>query len=62
VPGKPYTFGQLKRAQAIGDFQSLVAHGRPVLRVHLGANIDAGLSALEEALQVAVSRDRVVGR
>jgi glucose-6-phosphate isomerase len=62
VPGKPYTFAQLKRAQAIGDFQSLVAHGRPVLRVHLGADIDAGLQALEDAVQVAVSRDRVVGR
>jgi glucose-6-phosphate isomerase len=62
VPGKPYTFGQLKRAQAIGDFQSIVAHGRPVLRVHLGADVEAGVQALRDAVSVAVERDRVAGR
>ena len=28
VPGAPYSFSVLKDAQALGDFQSLVAHGR----------------------------------
>jgi transaldolase/glucose-6-phosphate isomerase len=32
IPGKPYTFGQLKAAQALGDLASLKAHGRRVTR------------------------------
>jgi transaldolase/glucose-6-phosphate isomerase len=35
IPGRPYTFGVLKRAQALGDLQSLRAHGRRVVRVTL---------------------------
>jgi len=33
IPGHPYDFGTLIAAQAIGDHQSLEAHGRRVLRV-----------------------------
>jgi glucose-6-phosphate isomerase len=33
VPGAPYTFGQLKRAQAAGDLEALRAAGRPVVRI-----------------------------
>jgi len=33
IPGKPYDFGTLIGAQSIGDHQSLLAHGRRVLRV-----------------------------
>jgi glucose-6-phosphate isomerase/transaldolase/glucose-6-phosphate isomerase len=33
IPAKPYDFGTLIGAQAIGDHESLVAHGRRVLRV-----------------------------
>jgi glucose-6-phosphate isomerase len=53
IPGRPFTFGQLKRAQAIGDFESLASHGRPVLRVHLGDDIEGGLSLLLEAVRTA---------
>jgi len=35
VPGRPYTFGTLQAAQALGDLQALQGRGRPVLRVHL---------------------------
>jgi glucose-6-phosphate isomerase len=35
IPGKPYSFGMLKAAQALGDLQSLRAHGRRVARVKL---------------------------
>ena len=35
IPGKPYTFGTLKAAQALGDVESLRAHGRRVARVKL---------------------------
>ncbi|MGR3913099.1 MAG: hypothetical protein OD918_00995 [Gammaproteobacteria bacterium] len=35
VPGREYTFGELHRAQADGDFAALAACGAPVLRVRL---------------------------
>ena len=35
IPGKPYTFGELSRAQALGDLQSLRARQRRVTRVSL---------------------------
>ncbi len=55
VPGEPYTFGQLQRAQAIGDLQALHAHGLPALRVHLGTDIEAGLAALRVAVREALA-------
>jgi transaldolase/glucose-6-phosphate isomerase len=54
VHGKHYTFGQLIDAQARGDMESLEAHELPVLRVHLGADVDAGLAALEAAVEAAL--------
>jgi hypothetical protein len=33
IPGRPYTFGQLKAAQAAGDLASLRSHGRRVARL-----------------------------
>ena len=44
--GHPVTFGVLKKAQALGDAQALAERGRPVLRVHLGANVGGGLRRL----------------
>jgi glucose-6-phosphate isomerase len=35
IPGKPYTFGTVADAQALGDFQALQAAGRQVVRVHV---------------------------
>jgi glucose-6-phosphate isomerase/transaldolase/glucose-6-phosphate isomerase len=40
VPGEPYTFGTLIRAQADGDLQTLRDHGLPAVRVSVG-DIDA---------------------
>ena len=54
IPGWPYTFGQLIDAQAAGDFAALESHELPILRVHLGADPDAGLAALERALEAAL--------
>jgi glucose-6-phosphate isomerase len=54
VHGKPYTFGQLIDAQARGDMEALEAHGLPVLRIHLGADVDAGLAALDAAVAEAL--------
>ncbi len=50
IPGEPYTFSTLKDAQALGDFQSLVAHGRRAIRVDLGKNIVAGLEELNKLI------------
>jgi transaldolase / glucose-6-phosphate isomerase len=55
IPGWPYTFGQLIDAQAAGDFGVLESHDLPVLRVHLEADPDAGLAALERALSAALA-------
>ncbi len=46
IPGEPYTFGTLKQAQALGDYQSLVSKDRRVVRLHLGNDITAGLEQL----------------
>ena len=54
IPGWPYTFGQLIDAQADGDFAALASHELSILRVHLGADPDAGLAALERALEAAL--------
>ncbi len=54
IPGQPYTFGMLMRAQALGDFEALRKHRRRVLRVHLSGDAQMGLSALEEALKAVI--------
>jgi transaldolase/glucose-6-phosphate isomerase len=54
IPDWPYTFGRLIDAQARGDREALRAHARPVLHVHLGADLDAGLEILEQALAQAL--------
>ncbi len=54
VPGQKYTFGIVKAAQARGDFEVLIERGRRALRVHLGADVPAGLAALESAMSSAL--------
>ncbi len=54
VPGQRYTFGVVKAAQARGDFQVLAERGRRALRVHLGADVPAGLERLARAMAAAV--------
>lgn len=44
IPGKPFTFGTLLDAQALGDLQSLRRRGRPVARVTLGQLEEAAAS------------------
>lgn len=56
IPGRPYDFGTLKAAQALGDFESLQAHERRVVRVDLGPDVTAGLTELHELLDAALSR------
>jgi glucose-6-phosphate isomerase len=55
IPGWPYTFGRLIDAQAAGDLAAIERHDLPILRIHLGADPDAGLAALERALDAALA-------
>ena len=55
VPGKRYTFGIVKAAQARGDFTVLAERKRRVLRVHLGPDVGAGLNALKEHVASALN-------
>jgi glucose-6-phosphate isomerase len=50
VPGRPYSFGRLQLAQALGDLGALAARGRPAVRLHLTAR-DAGVRQLLDAAQ-----------
>jgi transaldolase/glucose-6-phosphate isomerase len=54
VPGQKYTFGIVKAAQARGDFEVLAERGRRALRVHLPAEVSAGLGRLDEAVKAAL--------
>ncbi|MDF0643803.1 MAG: bifunctional transaldolase/phosoglucose isomerase [Nitrospira sp.] len=63
IPDRPYTFGQLKRAQALGDLESLRKHGRRVLRVHMREDVSGGLAALFQTIESALettTRESVV--
>jgi hypothetical protein len=55
IPGWPYTFGRLIDAQADGDHAAIAAHDLPILRVHLGADPDTGLAAVERAFDAALA-------
>ena len=48
VPGRPFTFGQLQAAQALGDLGALQERDRPVLRLHL-LDRDEGLATVLRA-------------
>ena len=45
VPGQKYTFGTIKLAQALGDYEVLRDRGRRVIRLHL-EDVEAGLREL----------------
>lgn len=55
VPGRRYSFGVVKAAQARGDFEVLVERDRRALRVHLGSNVAAGLATLQQAINQALT-------
>jgi transaldolase/glucose-6-phosphate isomerase len=57
IPGASYDFAQLNQAQYLGDFQSLEAHGRRVLRVHLAGHDPIGaIEALRDEVVAAIAR------
>lgn len=50
VPDAEYTFGEVIRAQGIGDYQALKKRGRRVLRVNLEKDVSGGLSMIYRLL------------
>lgn len=52
IPGASYTFSILKQAQAQGDLEALLAHGRRAIRVDVGADTFSGLKRLQNLLAV----------
>ena len=50
VPGQRYTFGQLEKAQALGDFSALDAKGRRALLISLPSPAAESLELLQDAL------------
>ena len=51
IPGRPYSFGVLKRAQALGDIEALTERRRRLLHLHLGGSPASALSHLSHALE-----------
>ncbi len=51
LPAEKFTFGVLKQAQALGDFESLSKRQRRAIRVDLGTDIVGGLKKILAAVQ-----------
>jgi transaldolase/glucose-6-phosphate isomerase len=51
LPGEKFTFGVLKDAQALGDFESLTKRQRRAIRINLGNDIVGGLKTILSAVQ-----------
>jgi glucose-6-phosphate isomerase len=54
IPGQKYSFGVVIEAQAAGDLAVLESRGRRAVRVHLGADVAAGLRTLAAAVDEAL--------
>jgi len=55
LPGRGYTFGILKAAQALGDWRALEQNGRVAVRVDIGTDVLGGLERLNEVLHQALA-------
>jgi transaldolase/glucose-6-phosphate isomerase len=58
IPGEPYTFGTLIRAQAVGDLQALKSRKRRAIRIHLGDDVRGGLRQLQVVVHKAIAKSR----
>ncbi|UYZ57899.1 hypothetical protein [Hymenobacter latericus] len=50
LPGRSYTFGTFKNAQAQGDLEALQSYNRRTLRIHLGNDAEQGLRTVLAAM------------
>jgi transaldolase/glucose-6-phosphate isomerase len=52
IPGEVYGFSQLKRAQAMGDYEAISSKGLSILAVDLGSNSETGLGVFHKKIAV----------
>jgi glucose-6-phosphate isomerase/transaldolase/glucose-6-phosphate isomerase len=63
IPGQPYTFGTLAQAQAVGDYQSLQARHRAVIRARLSRRVTPAIKNLAKpSRKRATSGTRASGK
>ena len=55
IPSQKFSFGVVIAAQAAGDLAVLESRGRRAIRVHLGADVTAGLKTLAAAFDTALA-------
>jgi glucose-6-phosphate isomerase len=58
VPGAGYSFGQLQTALALGDFQALLSHQRPAVRLHFADGAEQGMLQFDSVLTSALANIR----
>ena len=56
IPERPFSFGVLKQAQALGDFRVLMERGRRALRLHLGPRVEDELERVADFAETAAQR------
>lgn len=56
VPGEKFSFGVLKQAQALGDFEAWTNHHRRAIRVDLGRDVEKGLRRLLALVKESVAQ------
>ncbi len=56
IPGASYTFGQLYRVLALGEFEALEQSHRFALRINLTGEIAAALAKLQQTIEQALGR------
>jgi transaldolase/glucose-6-phosphate isomerase len=54
IPNQKFTFGIVKAAQARGDYAVLAERGRRALRIHLGKDVDEGITKLASLIDRAL--------
>ena len=52
VPETDYSFKNLIKAQAVGDYRALKQRGRRILRVNLKSDVSSGLRKLSESIRI----------
>jgi transaldolase/glucose-6-phosphate isomerase len=56
IPGRSYSFGVLKAAQALGDWRALHDAGRRAVAINIGPDVAAGLAELACVLREALGQ------
>ena len=57
IPGRRYSFGDVKLAQSEGDLKVLREKGRPAIRVHVDGPVLPGLASLVEIFRDVIDGD-----